>query len=182
MAQRAQAAQSRLLEGLAPDTTLHVVQLDYEPKPGASTGPFVLPERRRTEYWAYFGPDGDFAGMVSETRDQDTGTIVQTAEWARGTLVITDTASGKTQEVPLGGSTSGIRGRLDALQAQSWDVVAADQQARTQAVDGKDAYVVGLSWAGGVQRTYVAKTDYRTLRWERMAGNTLVESRDTPVL
>jgi hypothetical protein len=176
-------AQARVLEGLGPDTTLHVVQVGYRADP-PPPGPWVLPKRWRMEYWAYLAPDGVLASLVSETRDADSGTLVQTASSANGVLTMIDTASGKTNKAPLAGTPGQdaalLRARLDELQDQSWTLVAADARAKSTAVNGQDAWVIDLTWARGIQRTYVGKKDYRELKWERMVGDAIIESRETP--
>lgn len=179
---RAQAAQTQLLAGLGPDTTFHVVQVDYQADAPYAAEPFGSPQRSRSEFWSYYGPDGKLAALVTETRNADTGTLLQTGQWAGGIITWTDLASGKTMTAPLESAVDDTTSQvLGTVQSDSWNLVAGQQQARSAAVGDVDAYVVDLTWAGGVQRTYFAKTDYRTLKWERLSGDTVIESRETPV-
>jgi hypothetical protein len=183
---RAEAAQSALLDGLGPDSTLHIVQEAYRPH-DIPAGPFVLPERYKLEWWAYFGSEGDLSSLRSETRDEATGAVVQTAEFTGGQLVITDTASGETNVVAsFQPTTESLRHTLVNAQAETSALVDPGAAAKTANVHGKSAYVVEMV-AGTdnrrIRRVYVDRVDYREVKWEILdADRTVIESRETPLI
>jgi hypothetical protein len=185
VAERATEAHQRLAAGLGGDSTLHIVQLTYAPKE-VPDGPFVLPDRHRSEWWAYYGPDGTLASLTSETRAEADGQLVQTAEYVDGNLVITDTASGDQDVIEgLQSSAADLAARIGAAQIDSSLLIAPDTEVRTLEVSGSQAYVVDMragSGARDIRRSYIDKDTYREVKWERLdAGGTVTESRETPV-
>jgi len=186
VADRAELAQSKLLDNAGPDSTVHMVKIRYQPEHAPPTGPFMLPQRTKQELWVYFDADGRLASVVSETRDEATGELVQSAEWANGTLRMTDTASGATRDIPVEGTVTALRENFLNLQVSIVDAVSdGDRAAQTAKVSEVDVYVLdqALGENGTIDRTYIDQTDYRTLKWERLNGNgTIIESLETPVL
>jgi hypothetical protein len=185
VAERAELAESKLLDDLGPDTTLHVVEVSYAPRRGAESGeerPFRLPERHRSEWWAYFAPDGQLSTLRTEVRDESSGELVQTIDWIDGSLVYTDVPSGEIKSHEFRTfSEETLREQIGAAQIQAVDLVAPDGAAKSHEVEGIDAFVVDRGNNGFVTRSYISKQDYREIKWERLEGDTVVQSRSMPL-
>ena len=182
VAQRAEAARSSLVAGLGADSTLHIVQVAYDPH-DLPPGPFVLPDHYRLEWWAYFGADGRLADFRSETRDEGTGEVVQSANLINSDLVITDTHSGQTSVIKgFQASAADIEERIVGAQSETAALVAPDAAATSARVDGSDTYVVEATGSGGkVRRAYIDKADYREVKWEIIANGDVAQSMANPV-
>jgi len=182
VATRAEASRLKFGAALRPDSTLHVVEISYSAtRPTA--GPWVWPERARSEWFAYFGPDGNLASLRTESTNADTGELDGLTELRDGQLVSTDIATGETMSYPFNATAAEIRDRLLGAVDQVAQLVSPETSARRTSVAGEEAFVVERTGGRGTtRRSYYRASDYMELRWEVFdAGGKLIESKDRPV-
>ena len=91
-------AVSRVLQQLAPGTTLHMVDVNYR-RHGPDTPAAEGPQTRRVESWATFDDQGALVDYREETRDMD-GTLLGTATLDSDDLVRYDPSGLETRRIP----------------------------------------------------------------------------------
>lgn len=148
-----------------------------------------MPETYTVEWWAYFAQDGDIASLRGETRDDASGAIVQRAELVDSALIMTDIASGEQLEASAFSPTVELlRATILDAQSSTADLANPEASAERVVVGGDELFVVETRREdqAGFRRVYIHPTDYREMKWERIAvdasgAETVVESRETPV-
>ncbi len=179
VADRAAQVQTDLLDQIAPDTTLHAVRTEYEYRPPESG---VGPTHRRSEYWEYFGADGQLATLRTEVRDEVSGSLLSTGEWVDGEMVFTDAVTGEVNTYPLDSSIESLRATLsEATNATSGEVLKPDAAPERTQVDGKPAYVVEMVSEGVSTRMVIDEESFRPVQFESEKDGMVVASGTMPV-
>lgn len=189
VAGRAQRAANQLLDELGPNTTFHQVSVMHEQPghPAPAPGPWILPEDRREELWATFGPDGALSAYAAFITDPSGKTVYQRVQLVNGGLIDTDVASGQTH------TTSGSKGTVEGLRANLMTALSREMTLQQMPDDpsplhasirGRDTYVLlHVNPSGSTDRLYVDATSFRPVRQETIAvDGSVLDSSDYETL